>query len=141
MIYCCRSNLSASLSLSLAFTFCSRTRRLFRIMTILWKNVSSPPRWVNFFRLKRTVRRLHNQRPVLKPGFSGRHNHSESIRAASSDFEARRLLRQSARHRRERAPGTGPMLVPSLQRYQACPLSKPRIDLCTPDFLSRSVRY
>src|SRR5205807_5152105 len=96
-------------------------------MTILWKNVSSPPRWVNFFRLKRTVRRLHNQRPVLKPGFSGRHNHSESIRAASSDFEARRLLRQNARHRRQRAPGTGPMLVPSLQRYQACPLSKPGV--------------
>jgi hypothetical protein len=37
----------------------------------------------------------------------------ESIRAGSSDFEARRPLRQSARHRRERAPGTGPMLVPS----------------------------
>src|SRR5207245_10971120 len=68
-------------------------------------------------------------------------NHSESIRAASLDFEARRLLRQSARHRRERAPGTGPMLVPSLQRYQADLLSKPRIDLCTLDFLSRSVRY
>ena len=33
------------------------------------------------------------------------------------------------------------MLVPSLQRYQAYPLSKPGIDLCTPDFLSRSVRY
>ncbi len=33
------------------------------------------------------------------------------------------------------------MLVPSLQRYQACPLSKSGIDLCTPDFLSRSVRY
>src|SRR5947209_18183738 len=82
-----------------------------------------------------------HERPALKPGFSGRHNHSESIRAASSDFEARRLLRQSARHRRERAPGTGPMLVPSLQRYQAYPLSKPRIDLCAPDLLSRSVRY
>ena len=27
--------------LARAFTFCSRTRRLFRIMTILWKNVSS----------------------------------------------------------------------------------------------------
>ena len=67
--------------------------------------------------------------------------HSESIRAASSDFEARRLLRQSARHRRERAPGTGLMLVPSQQRYQAGPLSKPAIDLCTPDSLSRSVRY
>ena len=46
---------------SLAFTFCSRTRRLFRIITILWKNVSSPPRSprrpgrVNLFRLKRTV--------------------------------------------------------------------------------------
>src|SRR6266516_8163364 len=64
-----------------------------------------------------------------------------SIRAAASDFEARRLLRQSARHRRERAPGRGPMLVPSLQRYRACPLSKPGIDLCTLDFLSRSVRY
>jgi hypothetical protein len=25
-------------------------------------------------------------------------------------------------------PGTGPMLVPSLPRYQACPLSKPEID-------------
>src|SRR5205807_441230 len=61
-----------------------------------------------------------------------------SIRAAASDFEARRLLRQSARHRRERAPGTGPMLVPSLQWYQACPLSKRGIDLCTPDFRSRS---
>jgi hypothetical protein len=58
-----------------------------------------------------------------------------------SDFEARRLLRQNARHRRERAPGTGPMLVSSLRRYQAVPLSKPGIDLCTPDFLSRSVRY
>src|SRR5438552_7451579 len=65
----------------------------------------------------------------------------ESIRAVSSDFEARRLLRQSARHQRQRVPGTGPMLVPSLQRYQAYPLSKPGIDLCTPDFLSRSVRY
>src|SRR5438552_5368606 len=31
--------------------------------------------------------------------------------------------------------------VPSLQRYQACPLSNPGIDLCTLDFLSRSVRY
>jgi hypothetical protein len=41
---------------------------------------------------------------------------STSIRAASSDFEARRLLRQSVRHQRQRAPGTGPMLVPSLQR-------------------------
>src|SRR4029453_7898776 len=40
-MYCCRSNLSASLSSSLAFTFCSRTHRLFRIMTIFWKNVSS----------------------------------------------------------------------------------------------------
>ena len=81
-----------------------------------------------------TARRLQDwhQRPALKPGFSGRHN--RSIRAASSDFEARRLLRQSARHRRERAPGTGPMLVPSLQRYQAYPLSKPGIDLCTLDF-------
>ena len=29
----------------------------------------------DFFRLKRTVRRLHNQRPALKPGFSGRNNH------------------------------------------------------------------
>src|SRR2546430_11524577 len=29
-----------------------------------------------------------------------------SIRAASSNFEARRLLRQSARHQRQRAPGT-----------------------------------
>src|SRR5206468_6754708 len=77
----------------------------------------------------------------MKPGFNGRHNHSESIRAASSDFEARRLLRQSARHRRQRAPRTGPMLVPSLQRYQAFPLSKAGIDLCIPDFLSRSARY
>ena len=33
------------------------------------------------------------------------------------------------------------MLVPSLQRYQACPLSKPGIDVGTLDFLSRSVRY
>src|SRR5213596_1638112 len=66
---------------------------------------------------------------------------SETIRGASSDFEARRLLRQSARHRQERAPGPGPMLVPLLQRYQAYPLSKPGIDLCTLDFLSRSVRY
>ena len=64
-----------------------------------------------------------------------------SMRAAPSDFEVRRLLRKTARHRRERAPGTGSMLVPSLQRYQACPLSKPGIDLCTPDFRSRSVRY
>src|SRR6267143_4041020 len=31
----------ASAKGSLAFTFYSRTRRLFRIMTILWKNVSS----------------------------------------------------------------------------------------------------
>ena len=46
----------------------------------------------------------------------------------------RRLLRKTARHRRERAPGTGPMLVPSLRRYQACPLSKPGIDLCTQPF-------
>src|SRR6266436_8542208 len=52
---------------------------------------------------------------------------SESIRAAPSDFEARRLLRRSERHRRQRAPDTGPMLVPSLQRYQACPLSKPSV--------------
>src|SRR5215471_19817814 len=58
-------------TLLLAFTFCLRTRRLFRIMTILWKNVSSPPGRVNFFRLKRTVRRLHDQSPALKPGFNG----------------------------------------------------------------------
>ena len=64
-----------------------------------------------------------------------------SIRAASSDFEARRLLRQSARHQRQRAPGTGPMLFLSLLAYQAGRLSKPGIFLCTPDFLSRSVRY
>ena len=32
-------------------------------------------------------------------------DHLESIRAASSDFEARHLLPQSARHRRQRAPG------------------------------------
>src|SRR5947207_3327124 len=75
--------------------------------------------------------------PILKSSVI----YLEWIRAAYSDFEARRLLRQSARHRRESAPGTGPMLVPSLQRYQACPLSKPGIYLCTPDFLSRSVRY
>src|SRR5215831_20221153 len=78
-----------------------------------------------------------NSGTLVEPAiFSG-----QTIRAAPSDFEARRLLRQIARHRRERAPGTGPMLVPSLQRYQACPLSKPGIDLCTPDFLSRSARY
>src|SRR5439155_26992528 len=53
----------------------------------------------------------------------------ESIRATASDFEARRLLRKTARHQRQRALGTGPMLVPSLQRYQVCPLSKPGIDL------------
>src|SRR4029453_13843624 len=64
-----------------------------------------------------------------------------SIRAASSDFEARRLLRQSARHQLQRAPGTGPRLVPSLQRFQACSLSKPGIDLGTPDFLARPVPY
>ena len=64
-----------------------------------------------------------------------------SIRVAFSDFEARRLLRRSARHRRQRAPGTGPMLVPSQPRYQAYLLLKPEIDLCIPDFLSRSVRY
>src|SRR5438552_1055278 len=93
------------------------------------------------FLISETLRRLHNQRPALKPGFNGSHKHLESIRAAASDFEAWRLLPQSARHQRQRAPGTGPMLVPSLQRYQACPLSKPGIDLCTPDFLSRSVRY
>ncbi len=29
-------------------------------------------------RLKRTVRRLHNQRPVLKLGFNGRDHHSYS---------------------------------------------------------------
>ena len=52
-----------------------------------------------------------------------------SIRAASSDFEARRLVAQSARHRRQRAPGTGPMLVPSLQRYQAYPVSMPKIGI------------
>jgi hypothetical protein len=52
------------------------------------------------------------------------------------DFGARRLLPQSARHQRERAPGTAPMLVPSLQRYQAYPLSKPEIDLFTPDFVA-----
>src|SRR5207245_6997397 len=44
-----------------------------------------------------------------------------------SDFEVRRLLRKTARHRRERAPGTGLMLFLSLQRYQACPLSKPGV--------------
>jgi len=32
------------------------------------------------------------------------------MRAASSDFEVCRLLRKTARHQRERAPGTGPML-------------------------------
>jgi hypothetical protein len=58
-----------------------------------------------------------------------------TIRAAGSDFEARRLLRQSARHQRQRAPGTGPMLVSSVPRYRASPLSKPGIDLCTPRFL------
>jgi hypothetical protein len=51
-----------------------------------------------------------------------------SIRVASSDFETRRLLRQSARHQRERVPGTGPMLVPSQPRYQGYPLSKPGIE-------------
>ena len=51
------------------------------------------------------------------------------IPAASSDFEIRLLHRQSARHRRQRVPGTGLMLLPSLQVYQACPLSKPGIDL------------
>src|SRR5436309_15146790 len=70
-----------------------------------------------------------------------RNAQTESIRDVSSDFEARRLLRRSARHRRERAPGTDPMLVLSLQRYRAYPLSKPGIDPCTLDFLSRSVRY
>ena len=30
---------------------------------------------LDFLRSKRTVRRLHNQRPALKPGFSGRNNH------------------------------------------------------------------
>src|SRR5437016_4984539 len=49
----------------------------FRIVTILWKNVSSPPRRVNLFRLERTFRRLHNQCPALKPGFNGWHNHSD----------------------------------------------------------------
>jgi hypothetical protein len=29
----------------------------------------------DFFRLKRTFRRLHDQRPVLKPGFNGWNNH------------------------------------------------------------------
>jgi len=33
------------------------------------------------------------------------------------------------------------MLVPSLQGYQAYPLSTPGSELCTPAFLSRSVRY
>src|SRR4029453_1742718 len=75
--------------------------------------------------------RLNNSTAQLLP---------TSIRAASSDFEARRLLRQSARHQRQRAPGIGPMPVPSLQWYQAYSLSKPGIDLCTPDFLSRPVR-
>ena len=85
-------------------------------------------------------RRLHNHCPARKPGFK-RPGITTSIRAALSDFEALRLLLRSARHQRERAPGTGPMLVPSLPRYQACSLSKPGIDLCTPDFRSRSVRY
>jgi len=35
----------------------------------------------DFFRLKRTVRRLHNQRPALKPGFNGRNNHFYSSSA------------------------------------------------------------
>ena len=78
------------------------------------------------FLISETLRVLLNQCSTLKPGFNGRI--TTSIRAASSDFEARRLLRQSARHRRQRAPGTGPMLVPSLQRYQAYPLSKPGIE-------------
>jgi len=28
----------------------------------------------DFFRLKRTVRRLHNERPAVKPAFNGRNN-------------------------------------------------------------------
>src|SRR2546429_858535 len=55
--------------------------------------------------------------------------------------EARCLPRQIARHRRERAPGPGAMLVPSLPRYPGCPLSNPGIYLCPPGILSRSVRY
>ena len=86
--------------------------------------------------LSQMLHRVNSGHPRWTGYFS-----EQSIRAASSDFETRRLLRQSARHRRERAPGTDPMLVPSLHWYQAYPLSKPGIDLCTPDFLSRSVRY
>ena len=62
----------------------------------------------------------------LKPGFNGRNNHLL--------FEQRpQILKHgvfflTARHQRQRAPGTGPMLVPSLQRYQAYPLSKPGIE-------------
>jgi hypothetical protein len=72
-------------------------------------------------------------RSAVKPGVTA--GITTSIRAAASDFEARRLLRQTARHRRERVPGTGPMLVPSLPRYQACPLSKPGIYLCAPELV------
>src|SRR6476646_3782018 len=94
-----------------------------RIATYLWKNVSSPPSRpgrVNLFRLKAAkagkliVRRLHNQCRALK--VTARRavattavsttGITTSIRAAGSDFEARRLLRQSASHRRQRAPGT-----------------------------------
>src|SRR5262249_32798133 len=85
--------------------------------------------------LRMTARRVVATTPVSAAGTT------KSIRAAPSDFGARRLLLQSARHRRQRAPGIDPTLVASLERYQACPLSKPGIDLCTPDFRSRSARY
>jgi len=48
----------------------------------------------------------------MLPGSRGLFD-SEFIQAAASDFEARPLLRRSTRNRRERAPDTGPRLVPS----------------------------
>ena len=93
------------------------------------------------FLISETLRVLLNQRPALKPGFSGWHNHSDLFEQLPQIFKHDVFFVRARAIGDKELLAQVQVLVPLLQRYQAYPLSKPGIDLCTPDFLSRSVPY